>query len=119
LKTELGKLPTDLAIAFLSDDIKMLADYSDPWDLVRLKDFEKRLRQQPRIDLAKFCHAWGTPNLAVAEVFVNYESTGSIGRTKVFLAMQQTPSGWHLLEATDNCKSINVSRGIIPRSVCK
>ena len=113
LKTELGQLPTDLAVAFLTGDIKKLDDFSDPQRL-RLEESELGQSDRPRIDFTQFCNAWGTPNLAFAEVFVNYESNRFIGRANVFLAMRKTPSGWRLLTATDDQKSIKALKKTVP-----
>lgn len=120
LKTELGQLPKELAVAFLTDDINKLANFTDPQDLVRVKEFKKRLRGRPQIHLAKFCQVWGNTSLAITEGFVNFESNRSIGRMPVYLEMYKTPSGWRLRNASDTCKpTIRGFTKTIPIAPCK
>lgn len=86
---------------------------------VRSSTSQMRLEHAPldihgpvRIESSRFCGAWGSPNLAFAQVVINFEAAQKLGQRRLTLALRSEAENWRLLsvsESEDSRKSIKES----------
>jgi hypothetical protein len=108
LGVQLGERSVAIASAIVTGDAEQDRADLGAWRM-RLEHAPMDIHGPILIESSRFCGAWGSSNLAFAEVVINFEAEQMLGQRRLTLALRREGEDWRLLsvsESKDSRKSI-------------